>query len=258
MDSFQVYRTYLALRLHFTNDNYDIFQMEGRVKASKNAFLKRKDLLSIERLARKYSEHEIIDFLVANFVSGDRWGGIFDQDAHETYLTWLGRQERLTYMFTQDIDFLSEKSSYWNDLVDVSSSSHPYIIKAFLGNNISVESLTIVNIVTNKNLTNLNLADTFIWPDLKRLILKYTPFLKIDDGRFRKIFGSRIRFETTTDQKSGGNSSSSSGYCGVTERTNYTINDRNPRDSEDTNQGGSKPTRNQQKNLSVALSDYFI
>lgn len=257
MDSFKVYRTYLALRLHFTNDNYDIFQMEGRVRASKNAFLKRKDLLSIERLARKYSEHEIIDFLVANFVSGDRWGGIFDQDAHETYLAWLGRQERLTYMFTQDLDYISNKTSNWLELTDASKSSHPYIIKAYLGNNISIETLTILNIITNNSLTNLILADTFIWPDLKKLILKYTPFLKIDDGKYRKIFGSRIRFKQTTDQEPGGNSSSSSGCNGSPERTNIPIDDRYTGDSTNINQSRPKSTRNQQKNISVALSDYF-
>ena len=44
MDPYQVYRLYLALRLHFTNENYDITKTKGGVRPSKQAFLKRKDL----------------------------------------------------------------------------------------------------------------------------------------------------------------------------------------------------------------------
>jgi len=51
MQPFEVYRYYLALRLHFTTDNYDVIKQQGRVRATKNSFLKRKDLLSINRVA---------------------------------------------------------------------------------------------------------------------------------------------------------------------------------------------------------------
>ena len=33
-------------------------------------------------------EKEIIDLLVANFVSGDKWGGMFDSHASEVYKEW--------------------------------------------------------------------------------------------------------------------------------------------------------------------------
>ena len=74
MAPFEVYRYYLALRLHFTTDSYDVIKQQGRVRATRNSFLKRKDLLSINRVAETYSDKDIVNFLVANFVSGDRWG----------------------------------------------------------------------------------------------------------------------------------------------------------------------------------------
>jgi hypothetical protein len=91
MAPFEVYRYYLALRLHFTTDSYDVIKQQGRVRATKNSFLKRKDLLSINRVAETYSDKDIVDFLVANFVSGDRWGGVFDVESKERYQGWKKR-----------------------------------------------------------------------------------------------------------------------------------------------------------------------
>ena len=95
MEPFEVYRYYLALRLHFTTDNYNVIEQKGRVRATKNSFLKRKDLLSIRRVAETYSDKDIVDFLVANFVSGDRWGGVFDVESKERYQGWKKRIESI-------------------------------------------------------------------------------------------------------------------------------------------------------------------
>ena len=47
MDPFEVYKLYLALKLHFTTEKYDITKTRGGVKASEKAFLKRKDIISM-------------------------------------------------------------------------------------------------------------------------------------------------------------------------------------------------------------------
>ena len=49
MEAFDVYRSYLALRLHFTTDKYDAIKQRGRVRATKQSFFKRTDLLILER-----------------------------------------------------------------------------------------------------------------------------------------------------------------------------------------------------------------
>jgi hypothetical protein len=83
MDEFSVYKMYIALKLHFTTDKYDVVKQRGKVKASRQAFAKRTDLFSIRKISKTYSDEEVANFLVANFVSGDRWGGMFDIDAGE-------------------------------------------------------------------------------------------------------------------------------------------------------------------------------
>ena len=73
----------MALKLHFTTDKYDVIKQKGKVRASRQAFAKRSDLFSINKIAKKFSDEEVANFLIANFVSGDRWGGLFDSEAKD-------------------------------------------------------------------------------------------------------------------------------------------------------------------------------
>ncbi|NBO99958.1 MAG: hypothetical protein EBU90_07485 [Proteobacteria bacterium] len=197
MDSFEVYKYYMALKLHFTTDKYDIIEQKGKVRASRQAFAKRKDLYAINKVAKTYSDEEVANFLIANFVSGDRWGGVFDTDARETYLAWKKRIEGITYTFEKDLDTieleLEEKNEQLNTIFNCSRSEHPYIIKAYLRKSITIETLVILDklySLTGKFDKEIN--DTIVWPDISRLIKKYKPFLIIDTDKFNAIFRRRF------------------------------------------------------------------
>ena len=43
MTGFEVYKMYLALKNHFTRDNYDYQKYNGKVSASEKAFEQRRD-----------------------------------------------------------------------------------------------------------------------------------------------------------------------------------------------------------------------
>ena len=133
MDPFDVYKIYLALKLHFTTESYDITKHKFAAKGRKETFLKRKDLIVLRKLARDFNRQTIIDILVANFVSGDRWGGMFDSEAMETYKRWKSNKERLQYTFEQDLNSIQlrmEKDNIKDATVD---SGHPLILKMLLG-----------------------------------------------------------------------------------------------------------------------------
>ena len=197
MDEYSVYKMYLALRLHFTTDNYDVIQQKGRVRASRQAYAKRKDLFSIRKIAKSYSDEEVANFLVANFVSGDRWGGMFDLEAGQRYKEWKKRVESLSYNFEQELDNiindLEESNLKIEDIFAVSKGQHPYIIKAFLRNTISIETLVILERL-NKFTERFDreISDTVVWPDVSRLIKKYKPFLLIDMEKYNAIFRRRV------------------------------------------------------------------
>jgi hypothetical protein len=198
MDEFSVYKMYIALKLHFTTDKYDVVKQRGKVKASRQAFAKRTDLFSIRKISKTYSDEEVANFLVANFVSGDRWGGMFDIDAGERYQLWKKKIESLSYNFSQELDALIEemedKNLKLSEIFSVQSGQHPYIIKAFLRKTISIETLVILEKLNKYvEVFDKEITDTVVWPDISRLIKKYKPFLSIDTEKFNGIFRQRIR-----------------------------------------------------------------
>jgi hypothetical protein len=195
---------YLALKLHFTTENYDVIAQRGRVRASRAAFAKRKDLYSIKKVSKTYSDEEVANFLVANFVSGDRWGGMFDSEAGERYSDWKKKIESLGYIFTNDLDNLLQDLESQNmtfaDAFKITRSEHPYIIKAFLRKTISLETLVIIEKL-DPFLDNFdaNMPDKIMWPDISRLMRKYKPFLRFDREKFDAIFRRRVGCERSED-----------------------------------------------------------
>jgi hypothetical protein len=204
MTQFEVYKYYIALKLHFTTDNYDVIKHKGRIKASRIAFTKRKDLFSIRKIADNYTNEEVVNFLVANFVSGDRWGGMFDSEAKVRYDDWRKRTESLQYNFEKELDTIVHDLELSNlnneELFKISKNEHPYIIKAYLRKDISIETLVILEKIlgfTDKFDNEIN--DTIFWPDMSRLIKKYKPFVKIEKEKYYELYRRRFGFDTTKD-----------------------------------------------------------
>ena len=66
---FDVYKTYLAVKLHFTTDTYDYYKYGGKVNTKLDTFTKRKDRYFFHKLSTRYAEDNILDFFVSNFLS---------------------------------------------------------------------------------------------------------------------------------------------------------------------------------------------
>ena len=50
MEAFQAYKTYVAIKNHFTSKTYDFFKYNGRTKASRSTFEKRNDKYFFSKL----------------------------------------------------------------------------------------------------------------------------------------------------------------------------------------------------------------
>jgi len=180
MEPFEVYKLYLALRLHFTQLSYDITKTRGAVKASEKSFLKRRDLFAMRKLARDYKRREVIDLLVANFVSGDKWGGVFDASAKETYDEWKSRKQKRDYTFEQDVAKIKlemEKEEITNPFESI-GGYHPLVYRLYFGHLISIETLVVLDKTFNYAI--LDTDDIFL-QDINLLIKKYRPFVRITD-----------------------------------------------------------------------------
>ncbi len=195
MDPFDVYRLYLSLRLHFTTPDYDITKYKGAVKGKRETFLKRKDLIAMRKLARDYTKNEIIDFLVANFVSGNQWGGIFDTEATETYNFWLTKRQRLLYTLQTDLDTILLQQEIRRLESAVYDTGHPLVFKLLMSKEIQIETVVILE----KLLPFVDrYKEDFVLQDYCLLIKKYKPFVKFDKDKvfnkhksaLKKVYGN--------------------------------------------------------------------
>jgi hypothetical protein len=166
------------------------------VRASKQSFFKRTDLFAIRKIAETYNDKEVVDFLVANFITGDRWGGVFDTEAKTNYLQWKKRMESMSYTFENDIDkiqLLMEKNGYsFTDIFQCSKGKHPVLLKMYLKKAISIETLVILNKINNfVDDFDQKLDGDLMWPDVSRIIKKYSPFLTINKEKYKDVIRRR-------------------------------------------------------------------
>ena len=186
---FETYQTYLSMKSHFTNKRYDFFKYGGKSRATMTSFNKRKDKYWFEKTSRKYSDQEITDFLLANFVTTNTpqnlWIGEIINSGERKYADWMRRQQSLTYLFKeQSKKLLSEK-----ELEEVFNCSrgHPPILKKYLGGEISLETLVIFEkIFSFGKKFNRKLKDP-VWETVSMKIKKYVPFLNINVFQYKKI-----------------------------------------------------------------------
>ena len=186
---FETYRTYLSMKSHFTNPKFDFFKYGGKSRATMTSFNKRKDKYWFEKTSRKYSDQQVLDFLLSNFVIADNpqnlWIGEIINSGERNYADWMRRKQSLTYLFKEQ----SEKLLSENELETVfdCSKGHPVILKRYLGGEISLETLTIMEKVFSfvkdfdKKLTDP------VWETVSLKIKKYIPFININVYNYKKI-----------------------------------------------------------------------
>lgn len=177
MEAWEAYQMYLGLKLHFTSD-YDFHQYKGRTSASKASFLKRKDRSFFARVARKYDD-KTLEYFVANFTKSPKgWLGDFKE---EHYLEWSKNRQSLTYNFITDMSLLFSQVSHFDDIFSLQTGQHPVLLKNFLAKRISVETMVILQGLLNYvKKWDKELKDDLVWPDSRRLIVKYGAFLEYD------------------------------------------------------------------------------
>ena len=186
---FETYQHYLSLKNHFTNPKYDFFKYGAKTRASVTSFNKRKDKYWFEKTSRKYSDKEVVDFLVSNFTATDNpqnlWIGEIINSGERNYAEWMRRQQSLTYLFKEQSNELlleNELETLFN-----CTKGHPLLLKKYLSGSVSLETLTIFDkIFRFSENFNKTLTDP-VWETVSLKLKKYSPFLNIDMFHYKKI-----------------------------------------------------------------------
>mgnify|MGYP001461559773 FL=1 len=186
---FETYQHYLSLKNHFTNPKYDFFRYGAKTRATVTSFNKRKDKYWFEKTSRKYSDQEVVQFLVSNFISSDNpqnlWIGEIINSGERNYAEWMKRQQSLTYLFKEQMNTLLSENELEN--VFNCSKGHPVILKKYLAGEVSIENVVICEKIFSFREKFDKKLDDPVWETVSLKIQKYLPFLNIDVFHYKKI-----------------------------------------------------------------------
>ena len=191
---FDCYKTYLAMKQHFTKENYDYFKYGGKSRASVTSFNKRRDRYFFERLSRKKDDDEIIQYFVANFISsedpGKVWIGEITQNGETNFKDWQKRNQSLSYLFSNEVESIFTRDNF--DSYFYTQGQHPQILKAYFKNQIFLETLVILDKILGFSKHFDKKLDDPIWSTVSLKIKKYSQFLNIDVFRYKKILKEKV------------------------------------------------------------------
>tara|TARA_Y100000361_G_scaffold11213_1_gene8977 strand:- start:35 stop:634 length:600 start_codon:yes stop_codon:yes gene_type:complete len=186
MTSYDAYKLYLAIKLHFTTANYDYFKHNAKVNSSLNAFLKRNDRFFFHKLATKYGD-ELMYYYVSNFVDRPKtWvGDLVRADGDTIYNKWKKYNESFSYNFRNDCvlvrNVIDGNNIRFDDVFSVDSGQHPRLLRLLLSGKVSIQSVIIFDkILSFISRWDKEIKETIIWPEKSFKITKLRPFINVN------------------------------------------------------------------------------
>lgn len=211
---FQVYQIFLALKSHFRNSGYDYRKYNGKVTASFDSYLKRKDRFFFEKTAKSVAKSDMEDLVIANFVYGDSgldinpesvWiGTLASAEGKEKLIKYRARMESLEYNFKKDLTILSQHAKMQqNKSCSSADSQFPSILSLYFDGKISPETVIILDSVLGIfNKWDKLLNNDPLWAKTGKFLRKYKDLILFsanihDVNKFRKLMVQHAKSETT-------------------------------------------------------------
>ena len=185
MQAYDAYKLYLGLKLHFQNDKYDFHRFNGGVRSSPESFYKRRDRWFFEKLVKKYKDEQIKEFFIANFIVGDKYGGLHTENSDSIYIDWKKRLQSVTYTFKTDLDTLMDSVDHFDKLFQ-KDEQYPIILSKLYQGDIQLETFLILNKMLNFFPQFDKELDEYQWPVTRKLCNKYSSFFNVN---LKKYFG---------------------------------------------------------------------
>jgi len=186
MTPYECYCDYIAIKTHFNTVKFDYTKYAGKQKISTSydTFTKRRDTIFFEKLSRQPDPHKL---LLANFMMKQKpfVGDIVSEEGKKIYEQWNKNQQSLSYVIRNDLSKLDEPFS---KNFETDECSHPNLIKLYLGNEISLETLVVLA-HTFKAIKGWDkkMKDDFIWKEISMKVKKAKSFINIDEDKICKM-----------------------------------------------------------------------
>jgi hypothetical protein len=197
MHPFEAYQTFITLKAHFKNSGFDYHKF-GKVKVAPETFERRKDRYYFEKLAKRYSRDEIVEFFLSQILANKTWvGDMLGEDAETEHLARLRRVQALQYQVKTEMNGLWERCKEdpecFNKLFTQQQGIHPGIFRAVLEKQISPETFLVLDHILEFTKRWCMDGDP-IWEEIGIPILRYAPFLHLNTRRddLKKIISEII------------------------------------------------------------------
>jgi len=194
VDGFKAYKYYIAIKLHFTKDSFDVFTNRGSVKGTREAFNARNDRYIFEKLARKFPvDRDIIQYYVSNFAYGNE-GVVYDlAEAEENYAEWNKRKQSITKIFADDLSKILmdayKRKIKESSIINFTLNQYPSILNLYLGKQIGIETLRIIDDFENLlGAWKQHSSMLLLWENEIRKVEKIRGFVKYDKDKVLTVF----------------------------------------------------------------------
>ena len=177
VSGFETWSIYMAMKLHFSEGNYDAFKFNFKgPRLKESTFQSRRDRYFFEKLARRYVKKKtVIEYFLANILAGNEWIGNMTEEA---YTLWTSKIQRLQYSFKEELTACALLINNFDTLLQPRGSQIPLYDLAASGR-ISLETLCILDILCNysRRITK-NVADPMgLYNTMTTKINSYKPFI---------------------------------------------------------------------------------
>jgi hypothetical protein len=191
---FDVFKIWLAVKLHFTTKTYDYFTYGGKVNCKLETFTKRNDRYFFHKLSKKYSAEEALDFFVANFIHSDKaWiGNLAKQDGTDNYLYHRKYKDSFSYNFRSECriigDSLVRNNITFDDLFLVDRGQHPPFFKLLSSKKVSYQTFVVFEQMLGfVKRWDKEIKEMVVWPIHSKRIKKYIPFVSYNRTQMKLI-----------------------------------------------------------------------
>lgn len=176
MNPIKLWEIAMSTKLHFTSESYDAYKYHFTNKRlTRSAFDKARDKFFYIRLARHLdNETEARRFVFANILYDDvYWIGDMSL---ETFQAYSKNIQTLGYRYKADL--AKSLSGTLDEFLTAYNKEYPKALTMYMMGAIMTETIIILHHFTS--FLDQAIADTLLWPDLRKKFIKSVPFL-LDD-----------------------------------------------------------------------------
>ena len=198
--TFKAWKTYHGMYLHFTS-TYDYFKYFGNASWGTIASMEKyfakfehQTGFSWQRgfftsIGKKYVEElDLIYYYLSQLTIGKNYPTEFLDDY---FIEYKNKMESFSLHLQRNmkvvVEYMKEEDMKFNELFECKGINHPPILKLLLGEDISLETFTVLDIILGfTKILDKKLIDP-IWRDQKTLCYNYKPFLEVNVNESRQL-----------------------------------------------------------------------